>query len=325
MPDSLGALRELGVSIPLNAGFPFRGIRFAGAGCSVVADFPTENAIGLRRTVLHKLLVDRAEELGVVLHWGTKGARLIRGGLSVNGKTIRPKLIVGADGQHSLIRRCAGLDRSWRETRRYGFRRHYRVAPWSPYMEMHWGARSQIYITPVSETEVCVAVTSRDPRIRLEQELGDFPGIQSRLSSAPPCSPEAGAVSASRALRRVWRGELALIGDASGSVDAIAGEGLGLSFRQALALARAFKADDLSRYQAAHRKLARGPSLMASLLLRLETHGAFQARALASLAKNPDVFASLLAIHVGEGSFRDLCSPRLLNLGLAFLAARGMA
>ena len=81
-----------------------------------------------------------------------------------------------------------------------------------------------------------------------------------------------------------------MIGDASGSVDAIAGEGLGLSFRQALALARAFKAGDLSRYQAAHRKLARGPSLMASLLLRLETHGAFQARALASLAKNPDVF-----------------------------------
>jgi 2-polyprenyl-6-methoxyphenol hydroxylase-like FAD-dependent oxidoreductase len=108
MPDSLRALRELGVSIPMNTGFPFRGIRFAGAGRSVAADFPAEMAIGLRRTVLHKLLVDRAEELGVELRWGTKSARLTRGGLSVNGETIRPKFIVGADGQHSLIRRRGG-------------------------------------------------------------------------------------------------------------------------------------------------------------------------------------------------------------------------
>jgi flavin-dependent dehydrogenase len=325
MPDSLDALRKLGVGIPMNAGFPFRGVRFAGAGCSVVADFPAEMAIGLRRTVLHKLLVERAEELGVELYWGTRGARLIRGGLSVNGQSIRAKFIVGADGQHSLIRRGGGLDRAWRETRRYGFRRHYRIAPWSPYMEMHWGMRSQIYITPVSETEICVAVMSRDPKIRLEQELENFPYIQSRLSSAQPCSSEAGAVSASRALRRVWRGRLALIGDASGSVDALAGEGLGLSFRQALALGRALKAGDLSQYQAAHRKLARRPSFMASLMLRLEKHGAFRARVLASFAKNPGVFASLLAIHVGEGSFLDLCSPQLLDFGLAFLAAHGVA
>src|SRR3954470_11659805 len=63
MPDSLRALRELGVSIPANAGFPYRGVRFADDRSSVVADFPNGAAIGLRRTVLHKLLVDRAEEL----------------------------------------------------------------------------------------------------------------------------------------------------------------------------------------------------------------------------------------------------------------------
>jgi flavin-dependent dehydrogenase len=309
MPDSLRALRTLGVSIPLHTGFPFRGVRFAGAGCSAVADFPNEIALGLRRTVLHKLLVDRAEELGVRLHWGTKGARVVRDGLSVDGTLIRPKLIVGADGQQSLVRRCAGLDRTRRETRRYGFRRHYKIAPWSPYMEVHWGPRSQIYITPISETEVCIAVTSRDPSLRLEQELAHFPRIQARLVSAQPCSPEAGALSVSRTLWRVSKERLALIGDASGSVDAIAGEGLGLSFRQAAALARAFRAGDLSQYQDAHRKLARGPSWIASLLLRLEKHPAFQSRALASLAKNPDVFAALLAIHVGEGSFPASISP----------------
>ncbi|MGH9697249.1 MAG: NAD(P)/FAD-dependent oxidoreductase, partial [Bryobacteraceae bacterium] len=292
--------------VPLHAGFPFRGVRFAGAESVAVADFPNEIALGVRRPVLHKLLAEGAEELGVDLHWGTKGVRIVRDGLQVHDELIRPQLIVGADGQHSLIRRCAGLQGTWREKSRYGFRHHYRMAPWSPYMEVHWGSRSEIYITPVSETEICVALTTRDPRIRLEQELANFPQIRARLGSARPSSPEVGAVSVSRRLRRVWTGQLALIGDASGSVDAIAGEGLGLSFRQASALARAFKAGDLSQYQAAHRKLARRPSLMAALMLGLGKHPVLQGRALAALAKNPDVLASLLAIHIGEGSFRDL-------------------
>jgi hypothetical protein len=82
---------------------------------------------------------------------------------------------------------------------------------------------------------------------------------------------------------------------------------------------------DLSQYREAHRKLARRPALMASLLLVLEKNRAFRSRALGSLAKNPDVFGAFLAIHAGEGSFRSLCSPRLLNFGLAFLATRGAA
>src|SRR5690348_10254839 len=73
--------------------------------------------------------------------------------------------------------------------------------------------------------------------------------------------------------------------------------------------------------RSAHRKFDRGPSVAASFMLTLEKHPAFQARALASLSKNPDIFAFLLAIHVGEVAFLDLFSLRLLNLGLEFLAA----
>jgi menaquinone-9 beta-reductase len=162
---------------------------------------------------------------------------------------------------------------------------------------------------------------NRDPRPRLAQELADFPEIRSRLSSARPCSSEIGAVSVSRTLRRVWSGQLALIGDASGSVDAITGEGLCLSFLKASALARAFKAGDLSHYQVAHRKFSRRPSMVASLMLMLEKYRALQSRALASLSKNPDIFASLPAVHTGGVSFLDLFSLRLLKLGLEFLAA----
>jgi menaquinone-9 beta-reductase len=54
---------------------------------------------------------------------------------------------------------------------RYAFRRHYRVAPWSDYMEVYWGERCQGYATAVSGEQVCVAVASHDSNLRLEQGL----------------------------------------------------------------------------------------------------------------------------------------------------------
>lgn len=67
-----------------------------------------------------------------------------------------------------------------------------------------------------------------------------------------------------------YRGNVALIGDASGSVDAITGEGLCLSFRQAVALAEALEAEDLRGYQEAHRCLLKRPTLMANMMLMLD-------------------------------------------------------
>ncbi len=320
LPGSIAALRSMGVKLPVDAGFPFRGVRFADERSSVFADFPNGAAIGLRRTALHKLLVDRATEVGVSLHWGVKGVRFTPSGLNVGSELLKPRLVVGADGQNSLIRRVAGLDSRRHDKRRYGFRRHYGIAPWSPYMELHWGPRSQVYVTPVSDREVCIARLSRDAKLRPDDALDDFPEIRAHLSSARPCSSTMGAITASRMLRRVSRDEVVLVGDASGSVDAITGEGMCLAFHQALALARACRHGKLELYQTAHRTLSRRPHLMGALMLTLERHPAFRARALASLSKHSDVFASLLAIHVGRSSFADLCSWRVLNLGLTFLA-----
>jgi flavin-dependent dehydrogenase len=93
---------------------------------------------------------------------------------------------------------------------------------------------------------------------------------------------------------------VALLGDASGSVDAITGEGLGLAFRQALALAEALAAGNLDLYETAHRRLARRPTFMADLLLLLDGRPGLQYRALHYLARHPQVFRYLLAWHVGQ-------------------------
>jgi 2-polyprenyl-6-methoxyphenol hydroxylase-like FAD-dependent oxidoreductase len=321
MPDSIAALQELGVEIPAGAGFAFRGIRFTDSRSSVCADFPAGLARGVRRTLLHQLLIEHAERLGISIVWGAKHVKLETGGVSIDDRFLQADLVVGADGQNSQIRRQASLDQITREKRRYAFRRHYRIAPWSPHMEVHWGRRSQVYITPIAADEICVAAISRDPRFRLEHALCDVPQAQQRLVDAVSISREMGALSVSRALKSVYRDDVVLIGDASGSVDAITGEGMCLGFRQALALAEAFQSRDLRQYQRLHRTLMKRPQTMASLMLGLERNGQFQRRALAGLAQQPEVFQSLLAIHVGASSFRDLCSRRLLQFGRAFLAA----
>jgi flavin-dependent dehydrogenase len=293
MPDGLAALRSLGVALDAADAQPFGGIRFVGCGVSVESAFPEGYALGVRRTVLHSRMVEAAAAAGVRMLWGTP--------VSMADRTIPARWIVGADGFHSRVRRWAGLAAKPPVDQRFGFRIHYRVAPWSDYMELHWGAGCQIYVTPIGAQEVCAALISRDRRLRLDEALAQFPQLVARLAGAPRATTERGAVTANRRLPRVYRGNVALIGDASGSVDAITGEGLCLSFHQAIALADSLASGDLAPYQAAHRRLARRPTLMSKLMLTMDRRTWLRKPAFRALAFEPRIFQRLLSFH--------LCAP----------------
>jgi 2-polyprenyl-6-methoxyphenol hydroxylase-like FAD-dependent oxidoreductase len=271
--------------------------------------------------VLHDLLLQRAQELGVDCLWGAKHIQVTGAGITVDGRVFRSDLVVGADGLNSDIRRSLGLHNTVYERRRFAFRRHYRIAPWSPHMELHWGPKCQIYITPVASDEICVVSMSRNPKIRLDRALAHFPSLRDRLEGAEPASRERGALTVSRKLRRVCTDGVALIGDASGSVDAITGEGLCLSFNQALSLAAALRSGNLTDYESEHNMLSRRPRMMAAMMLTLDRSGCFRKRALASLAVHRELFASLLAVHVGAQSFADLFSWKLVQFCRTFLEA----
>lgn len=321
MPDSIEALERLGVKVPYDVGVRLGGIRFLDAHSSVEADFPNGSGVGVRRAVLHKLLVERAAELGVECIWGAKRVQVSQSSVSVDGRCIPAGFIVGADGEHSRTRRDLGLQDIVRERRRFGFRRHYRISPWSFYTEVYWGQKCQIYVTPVAHDEVCVVGMSRSPRLRLDAALDGFPQLRERLGSASPASSDRGAPSVSRTLRRVCREGAALVGDASGSVDAITGEGLSLSFKEALSLAEALRAGELERYQSEHVALSRRPRVMSALMLTLDSGASFQRRAMAGLASHPKLFETLLGVHVGGRSFSDLFGWRLLHFCRGFLFA----
>jgi flavin-dependent dehydrogenase len=301
MPDGLAALRSLGVTLDAADAQPFRGIRFIDRGVSVESPFPEGYALGVRRTVLHARMVEAAEAAGVRMLWGAPVSGIGPEGVSIAGGAIPARWIVGADGFHSRVRGWAGLAVRPPVSQRFGFRIHYRVAPWSDYMELHWGAGCQIYVTPIGPQEVCAALISRNPRLRLDEALGQFPQLSARLSGAPHATTERGAVTANRRLRRVYRGNVALIGDASGSVDAITGEGLCLSFHQAIALADSLASGDLARYQAAHRRLARRPTLMSKLMLTMDRRTWLRQPAFRAMAFQPRIFQTLLSFH--------LCAP----------------
>lgn len=300
MPDGLAAFERLGLQLPLRECSPFRGIRFLSRNLATNAHFP-DGGVGLaaRRPVLHRIMAERALQVGAELLWGHSVTGIRADGVQVGTDFFRSRWIVGADGSNSRVRRWARLEASHRPRFRYTFRRHYCVTPWTDHMEVHWGERCQGYTAAVGENEVCVAIASNDANLRLPEALKELPWLSARLQGAEPSTAERGAVTGNKRLRRVWRSNVALIGDAAGTVDAITGEGLGLAFSQAVALAECMKNGNLAPYQQIHNRLMLRPVLMARLMLQLDRRPRLQDRVLRVFQRRPEIFRRLLALHVG--------------------------
>jgi flavin-dependent dehydrogenase len=319
MPDTLAALRNLGIDLPALVeaeSARILGIRFIDTadGTTVQARFPGHagEGRGVKRKTLHQLLLDRAIELGVVFSWETVVRGLTGQGsdhttVETNRGSFHASYVVGADGHQSRIRSAAGLDRARITAQRVGLRQHFAIAPWTEFVEVYWSDRGQAYVTPISATEICVAFVAHTKfAAGVPEALAHFPQLAARLEGAQPSDAPRGAITYSRKLHRVTKGNVALLGDASGSVDAVTGEGLSLAFRQALSLADAIHAGDLAAYQRSHLHMRRMPHLMASTMLLLDSSPLLRTCSIDLLARIPWLFAKLLEIHIGNAGF----SPR---------------
>jgi flavin-dependent dehydrogenase len=327
MPDAQKDLAALGIAIEGQEDTSFEGIAFLSHRHHATAHFECGSGIGVRRLQLHSLLVDRCQDLGVRLAWGRRVDVCGRQPLRLDGEPCAYRYAVGADGQSSRIRQAIGVGHGKLFSRRFGARCHYRIKPWSRMVEVHWGELGQAYITPVGREEICVATVAGSPAMRMETVLAGLPWLQARLQRADVMSRVRGALTTTRKLRRVTVGNVALTGDASGSADAVTGEGIALSFRQALLLAEAIAVDNLSLYEAGHPAILRMPHLMSRMMLRMDAWPWLRERALGVLSAQPQLFAQLLAVHLGQRAAVEFILRDVPALGLHLLlpAASGVA
>ncbi|HXU30781.1 MAG TPA: NAD(P)/FAD-dependent oxidoreductase [Thermoanaerobaculia bacterium] len=311
MPDAVDLLSRLGVDLNLMGGFKFRGIRYLEDDLVVEGTFPDRPGRAVHRADFHASLVARAEEVGVDLRWATPARGLaLEGptalGVETDAGLVRGRFVVGADGLRSKVRHWAGLEEASPAPLRFGMRRHFEAEPWCDFVEVYWGPGCEAYVYGLGPHEMGVALLWSGEKANFDQLLERFPAVAARLRDAPATSRDLGAGPLDRRVTSVCRGNVALVGDASGYRDAITGEGIAKGLHQALALVESLSRGNLSRYPAAHRRASRLPDAMTAITMAFERHPRLRRRALVALAKDPAMFSRLLGIHARALPVRSL-------------------
>ena len=305
MPDARKDLAALGIQLTAQDGAAFDGIAFLSGRHSVAAHFERGSRHGnppLATPFASGGALPAARRKTRLGQPDMRGAEPV---WTLDGQSCSYRYAIGADGQSSQVRRSIGLGQGNILSRRFGARCHYRVRPWSRMVEVHWGDLGQAYITPVGPEEICVATVARSPATRMEAVLASLPVLRARLEGESELSKVRGALTTTRRLRRVTVGNVALTGDASGSADAITGEGIALSFRQARLLAEAIAVDNLAIYEAGHPPILRMPHLMSRAMLSMDAWPWLRKRSMGLFSAQPQLFAHLLALHLGERTLKD--------------------
>jgi flavin-dependent dehydrogenase len=290
MPAAVTGLAAIGVR---PEGRSLLGIRYLDEGHTADGFFRGGPGLGVRRTELHAALSLRAKELGVaVLAARVESVTQEEGCVRAAGLTAR--YLVAADGLHSPVRRCCGLEPAPARRARYGLRRHYRLAPWSSMVEVSWSAASEAYVTPVADDVVGVAILGGPARGSFDDRLAAFPALRSRLAGAEPASRVRGAGPLRQAVRQRVSGRVLLVGDAAGYIDALTGEGISVALAQAAVLAACLRDGRPTDYEQAWRRVSRKSRLLTAGLLWSRQQAPLGRRIVPAAQRLPRLFTAIV-------------------------------
>ncbi len=320
-PPGLRELEALGARQYLTPAdcTPIVGIRYLQEdGTEVAGRFTPAPGLGIRRTALATALTRTAREAGVVLQDRCGVANVLRSPERVllttaAGEEVEARLLVAADGLASPLRQAQGLDEpvKARASRRFGLRQHFRVRPWSEFVEIHLARGLEAYVTPAGNERVGVSFLWEHGKvagpISFPSLLHRFPALRERLEGAAPDSSARGAGPFLRKVRGRILDRFVLVGDAAGYVDAITGEGLTLALRSASALghllpevlARGASRDSLLPYERAVAKHYWRYALSTRLMLAIARYPALRVRLLHGLSRYPAIFETLVNFVTG--------------------------
>ncbi len=314
MPAGLRELEALGAREYLSPEdcAPIVGIRYLQEdGTAVEGRLPPPGGLGIRRLALSHALEKVARKNEVELRERSQVTQVERTPERVllttaAGEQLEAHLLVAADGLASPLRRAQGLEQGPEHppsgSRRYGLRQHFRIRPWTEFVEVHFARGVEAYITPAGSERVGVAFLWDDGgmegRVSFQNLLARFPVLRSRLEGAPEDSKPRGSGPLLRSVRSRVLDRFVLVGDAAGYVDAITGEGLTLAFRSAAALgtllpdvlARGATRESLVAYERAIQPFYRRYVFFTQTLLAVARRPWLRTRLIRQLAHAPALF-----------------------------------
>lgn len=228
---------------------------------------------------------------------------------------LRCRLLIGADGLHSRVRAQAGLSCARpRRFSRWGTRVYFRQDSCRAGVTVTLGEGLETYLTPLGEGLHGLAflwspaLLGRPPEGEgplWSRLIARFP--EAYLRTLPPAEAFWGPDRAIGPLQqRVSSplhpsGRIALLGDASGYLDALTGEGMCLGLAQAMSLAGLYQSGQLGSYPWRHRLLKLRHTLVVSALLRLLEQPPLKRAVFSTLLRFPGMFQKLLQAVVERG------------------------
>jgi len=221
---------------------PFPGLRYYAPGARPL-DLDLERpGIALPRATLQSCLDEAVDMEPAIERVRSRcTAERLEAGFQIESVTgvWRATTMVAADG---LAGRCAGWLRGRQRaaSTRLGVRAHFHASEPLDRVEIHMGGEAEIYLTPLADDYINVAVLFAAPppgprgaRAWVERALDAHPAARRTLREIMG-QPESRSLGRSHP-RRLAAGGAFLVGDAGGGVDPILGCGLTVGLRSGIA------------------------------------------------------------------------------------------
>jgi len=347
MPAGVAVLRRLGL-LDLAGGRALASVRYHGFGLTAESVFPSSGpgqprpfVLAQRRLHLDQLLLATARATAgvrVFEQTAVEGVMFQHGravGLRVGGETRRGRLVVGADGVHSPVRRALGLDAPApvRARERVGVRMHFRLAAGSPgapssspsepaRLDIFLGHGHELYCAPLPDRELLVAALC--PREALaggaSAAMAGFiaahPMVAAWLKGAEPITAPAGRSPVSTRARAGFAAGAVLLGDAAHASDPLTAGGIAHALVTAERLAHAVPrilADGdagLVEFDRERRDLLRAHDWLTRALVRVVGRPRLARATLRGMRAFPRVMRALMGVGGGVA----IQPPRLASI-----------